>query len=197
MAQNGLHYATDRYDRGRYDRMQGVASELLAMLDEGDPAALRSTLAAEAGHATPKVDVRGALFDQAGRILLVQETQDGKWTLPGGYADALDAPGNAVEREFGEEAGLQVRADRLVAVHDGSRRNGHGASPWHIYKMFFLVQQVHPEQQPTAGLDEETTDVGFFTLDELPPLSLRRTTVAQVTTVQAHHADTSLPTDFD
>jgi ADP-ribose pyrophosphatase YjhB (NUDIX family) len=69
------------------------------------------------------VDVRGALFDLTGRVLLVREQRDGRWTLPGGWADALDPPAVAVEREFAEEAGLAVRATRLVAVHDGSRRN--------------------------------------------------------------------------
>lgn len=197
MAQNGLTYATDRYDQARYQRLQGAAAEILALLDDGDPAQLRSVLAAESGHATPKVDVRGALFDGAGDVLLVREKRDGRWTLPGGWADALDAPGAAVEREFAEEAGLAVRATRLVAVHDGSQHNGHGASPWHIYKLFFDVTQVDPAQRPVAGLDEETTGVGFFPLDRLPDLSTRRCTADQLRLAWAHHADPSLPAAFD
>ncbi|QSB12566.1 NUDIX hydrolase N-terminal domain-containing protein [Natronosporangium hydrolyticum] len=197
MAQNGLNYATDRYDRARYEQLRSTAAEILAMLSQGDPAQLRSALAAEAGHATPKVDVRGALFDTAGRVLLVQEKRDGLWTLPGGWADAMDPPATAVVREFAEEAGLTVRPLRLAAVHDGSARNGHGASPWHIYKLFFLVEQLDPGQTPTAGLDEETTDVGFFDLDALPELSTRRTTVEQLQLMRAHHADPTLPTAFD
>jgi ADP-ribose pyrophosphatase YjhB (NUDIX family) len=197
MAQNGLNYATDRYDLARYRRLQAAAADILALLAEGDAAELRSALASEAGHATPKVDVRGALFDEGGRVLLVREKRDGCWTLPGGWADALDPPATAVEREFAEEAGLAVRATRLAAVHDGSRHNGHGGTPWHIYKLLFLVEQVDPAQQPVAGLDEETTDVDFFTLDRLPDLSTRRTTADQLRLMWTHHTDPSRPTAFD
>ncbi|MPZ25486.1 MAG: NUDIX domain-containing protein [Micromonosporaceae bacterium] len=200
MAQNGLNYATDRYDLDRYQRLQGAAADILGVLGDCDAGELRSALAAERGHATPKVDVRGALFDQTGRVLLVRERSDGGWTLPGGWADALDSPAVAVEREFAEEAGLAVRATRLVAVHDGSRRNGHGATPWHIYKLFFEVRRrdgSDPDAEPVAGLDGETTDVGFFALDRLPALSSRRCTAEQLRLLAAHHADPQLPVSFD
>lgn len=197
MAQNGLTYATDRYELARYRRLQAATAEILAMLGGGDADEFQAALAAEAGHATPKVDVRGALFDGAGRVLLVQEKRDGRWTLPGGWADALDSPAQAVEREFAEEAGLTVRAARLAAVHDGSRHNGHGASPWHIYKLFFVVERLNEDELPVAGLDEETTDVGFFPTDRLPDLSSRRTTADQLRLMWTYHANPSLPTAFD
>ncbi|HLU33294.1 MAG TPA: NUDIX hydrolase N-terminal domain-containing protein [Natronosporangium sp.] len=197
MAQNGLNYATDRYDRARYERLRTAAAEILALLDGGDVAQLRSTLAAESGHATPKVDVRGALFDTHGRVLLVREARDGRWTLPGGWAEALDSPAVAVEREFAEEAGLAVRATKLLAVHDGSRHNGHGATPFHIYKLFFQVERTDPGQEPAAGRDGETTGVGFFRPDNLPELSTRRCTPEQLRLMWEHHADPSRPTEFD
>jgi ADP-ribose pyrophosphatase YjhB (NUDIX family) len=197
MAQNGLTYATDRYDLARYERLRTAAAEVFAMLDSATADDIRSALAAETGHATPKVDVRGALFDDTGRVLLVREKHDGLWTLPGGWADAIDRPSTAVEREVAEEAGLTVRATKLAAVHDGSRQNGHGASPFHIYKLFFLVERTDPDQQPTAGLDEETTDVDFFALDRLPELSSRRTNPAQLHLMWRHRRDAALPTTFD
>lgn len=196
MAQNGLTYATDRYDLARYVRLRTVAAELFGMLDGGDATTLHAALAVERGHATPKVDVRGALFDEAGRVLLVREKRDGGWTLPGGWADALDTPSAAVEREFAEEAGLTVRVARLAAVHDGFRRNGHPPGPWHIYKLLFLVERTDAAD-PVAGLDGETTDVGFFALDDLPPLSTRRTTVEQLRLLRARHLDPTLPVDVD
>lgn len=197
MAQNGLTYATDRYDIARYQRLRAAAAEILGLVGDADPAALRQVLAAEAGHATPKVDVRGALFDAAARVLLVREKQDGCWTLPGGWADALDSPAVAAEREFAEEAGLTVRATRLAAVHDGSRRNGHGGGPFHIYKLFFVMEQVTPGQQPVAGNDGETTGVGFFGPDELPALSTRRTTREQLQEMWRHHQDPARAAAFD
>jgi ADP-ribose pyrophosphatase YjhB (NUDIX family) len=196
MAQNGLNYATDRYEKSRYERLRAVAAEILAMVGEADMAQLRSALAVDNGHATPKVDVRGALFDDAGRVLLVQEKRDGCWTLPGGWADALDPPSEAIEREVAEEAGLAVRATRLAAIHDGSRHNGHGGSPWHIYKLFFLVERLD-DAAPVAGLDDETTDVGFFALDEVPPLSTRRCTADQLRLMWTYHTDPVRPTTFD
>lgn len=195
MSHNGLHYATDRYDLARYHRFEAMSAEIMGMLSDGDPASFRAALAAEAGHATPKVDVRGALVED-GRILLVQEARDGRWTLPGGWADALDTPAEAVAREFGEEAGLAVRAAKLACVYDGSRRNGHAGSPWHIYKLFFLVERLD-DSAPRAGLDGETSAVGFFALDELPVLSSPRTSAEQLATLLDHDRHPDRPTDFD
>lgn len=201
MAQNGLTYATDHYDLDRYQRLRTVAAELLAVAAGGDAdaTAFRAALAAEAGHATPKVDVRGALFDRAGRVLLVRERRDGRWTLPGGWADALDTPAAAVEREVAEEAGIDVRADRLVAVHDGSRRNDHAGSPWHVYKLLFIVERADPADTsaPTAGLDGETTGAGFFDPADPPELSHARCTPQQLRLLADHHARPGGPAGFD
>jgi ADP-ribose pyrophosphatase YjhB (NUDIX family) len=195
LARNGLTYQPDQYETARYERIHAITAEIMGMLSGTDSADFRAALAAEAGHATPKVDVRGAMVED-GRILLVQEARDGRWTLPGGWADAMDTPAEAVEREFGEEAGLTVRAAKLAAVHDGSRRNGHARSPWHIYKLFFMVERVD-DAAPRAGLDGETTDVGFFGLDDLPELSTARSTVDQLAMLLAHDRDPTRPTDFD
>lgn len=199
MAQNGLTYSTDHYDVDRYQRMRVLSAEMLALLSDGDPAEFTAALAAEAGHATPKVDVRGALFDAEGRVLMVREARDGRWTLPGGWADALDTPSEAIEREVAEEAGLAVRAVRLAAVHDGSKHNGHAASPWHNFKHLFVVELASPDQSgaPVAGLDGETSDAGYFGLDALPELSTGRTTEEQLRLLSRHHRDPTLPTEFD
>lgn len=196
LAQNGLTYAEGRHDVSRYVRMRELSAELLAVLAGADADGFERALAAEAGHATPKVDVRGALFDEAERVLLVREAVDGRWTLPGGWADALDTPTQACEREVAEEAGLAVRVTRLAAVHDGSRRNCHGASPWHIYKLMFLVERLD-DAAPRAGLDGETTGVGFFDYADLPELSTLRCTADQLLLLRARHRDPSLAADLD
>lgn len=200
MSQNGLTYATDHYDLARYERLRTLAADLLALVSGGTAGEFRAALAAEAGHATPKVDVRGALFDAAGRVLLVRERRDGRWTLPGGWADALDTPAAAAEREFAEEAGIRVRAARLVAVHDGSRRNHHAGSPWHVYKLLFLVERADPadDSAPTAGLDGETTGAGFFDVGDPPELSLGRCTPDQLRLLREHHrAEPGRAAEFD
>jgi ADP-ribose pyrophosphatase YjhB (NUDIX family) len=209
MSQNGLHYATDRYDIARYERTRQMAAELLSMiaaLDEmgTSPSAeeFHRSLLEERGHATPKVDVRAALFDADQRVLLVQEARDRRWTLPGGWADALDTPAEAAAREFVEEAGIGVRITQLVAVHDGTRTNAHrtGAtgSPWHVYKLMFLAERLDSTGgDPVAGLDGETLDVGFFSLDALPPLSVGRTTHEQLQLMLSAHRDPLRPAVFD
>jgi 8-oxo-dGTP pyrophosphatase MutT (NUDIX family) len=209
MSQNGLHYATDRYDIARYERMRQIAAEVLSMIAAPDEtgaapsaAEFHRSLLEERGHATPKIDVRAALFDGDERVLLVQEARDRRWTLPGGWADALDTPATAAAREFSEEAGIPVRITRLVALHDGTRANAHRTdatgSPWHVYKLMFLAQRLDSAGgEPVAGLDGETLDVGFFALEALPPLSTGRTTHEQLQLMLAAHRDPSLPTAFD
>lgn len=196
MAQNGLLYATDHYDLDRYTRMRALSAEILAILGGGDPVEYIEAMNAERGHATPKVDVRGALFDDQDRVLLVREARDQRWTLPGGWADALDAPSEAITREVREEAGLNVRVIKLAAVHDGSKHNGHAGSPWHVYKLFFLLA-AQDSAEPTAGLDGETIDVGYFSVDDLPELSTGRSTAEQLRLLLQHHREPALPTELD
>lgn len=196
LAQNGLNYGTDRYEVARYRRLQEISAEVMSLVSGVESTEFHHEIVAQTGHATPKIDVRGVLFDHDGRVLLVKERRDGKWTPPGGWADALDTPSMAVIREFAEEAGLDVRVRKLAAVYDGFRRNGHPAMPFHIYKMFFLMERMN-DAPPIAGLDEETTDVGFFALDRLPELSTRRTTKDQLRELYRHHLDPDLPTDVD
>jgi len=199
MGQAGLHYAHDRYDRLRGQRMQELAAEIFAIVGDADPAELSIALATDVGHPTPKVDVRGVLFDGSfadPAVLLVREAADGRWTVPGGWADPLEPPRLAAEREFAEEAGLPVRATRLAAVWDGAIHNGHPAVPWHIYKMFFLCER-DGDDDPVAGLDGETTDAGWFPLTGLPALSTGRITATQLHRLHEHAADPTLPVDVD
>jgi ADP-ribose pyrophosphatase YjhB (NUDIX family) len=199
MSQNGLNYATDGHDIARYHRLRAMSAELLAIMASGDSDEFHRALLAEAGHATPKVDVRAGLFDGSG-VLLVQEARDQLWTMPGGWADALDTPSQAATREFAEEAGLRVVMSKLACVHDGTRRNAHRAgatgSPWHVYKLLFVADRCD-DADPVAGLDGETLDVAFFDVEDLPPLSIGRTTAEQVGRLYQHHLDRVMPTDVD
>jgi ADP-ribose pyrophosphatase YjhB (NUDIX family) len=189
IAANGLEYARDPYDVARYTELRALAVDLAGAPGDERLAALMTD---DAGHPTPKVDVRGALF-RHGRVLLVRERADGRWTLPGGWADLDDSPREAVEREVREESGWAVRATRLFAVHDRDRHN----EPPHahrIYKLFFLCE---PLPGPPGAPDHEVDAVGFFAPEDLPPLSTGRTSEGQLARAFAHRADPSLPTEFD
>jgi ADP-ribose pyrophosphatase YjhB (NUDIX family) len=194
MSQTGLAFTQDRYDISRYQRLREISAEMLGLLADQPAGPITAALELDSGYATPHVDVRGALFEDD-RVLLVREASDGRWTLPGGWADPLDQPRAAIEREFAEEAGLAVEATRLAAVWDGMVSNGHrvGGHAFHIWKLAYLCEPTDPDATPQAGLDGETTDVDFFALDKLPELSTRRTTEAQLRALRDRHRDAGLP----
>jgi ADP-ribose pyrophosphatase YjhB (NUDIX family) len=191
LAQSGLAYNPHPYDAERYELVRQMAAEMAARLSETDLPTVQALFAQDTGHATPKVDVRGVVF-RDDRILLVRESTDGKWTLPGGWADIGESPAEAVMREVGEESGYPVQATKLLAVYDRSR-HAHPPHPWYIYKFFFRC-----EITGSAGAhDGEVDAVDFFTLDNLPELSIGRTTPAQIARFFDHARHPDWPADFD
>jgi ADP-ribose pyrophosphatase YjhB (NUDIX family) len=191
LAQSGLAFTRDPYDRERYEAIRAIAAEMIAVGTGGDPGHIEALLGMQSGYATPKADVRAAVIRE-GRILMVKERSDGGWTLPGGWADVGDSPRQAVEREALEESGFEVRAVKLAAVYD---RNRHGHTPhlFHIWKLFFLCELVGGAAKPSI----ETEAVDFFAPDALPPLSLGRVTAAQIAHMFDHHREPGRPTTFE
>jgi ADP-ribose pyrophosphatase YjhB (NUDIX family) len=191
IAQTGLAFNADGFDHQRYQRLRELAALLMAQGSAAEHETILELLRQEKGYATPKVDVRGAAF-QDGRVLMVREISDGKWTLPGGWADVNQSAGECVVREIAEESGFTARALKLAAVYDYQKRN---PSPHidSIYKMFFICEIVGG----AASASNETSEVAFFPRNELPPLSLGRTTAAQIDRMFEHREQLELPTDFD
>ena len=191
IAQTGLAFNADGFDHQRYQRLRELAALLMAQGSATEHESILELLRQEKGYATPKVDVRGAAF-QDGRVLMVREISDGKWTLPGGWADVNQSAGECVVREIAEESGFKARALKLAAVYDYQKRN---PSPHidSIYKMFFICEIVGG----AASASNETSEVAFFPRNELPPLSLGRTTAAQIDRMFDHREQLELPTDFD
>lgn len=192
IAQSGLAFTKDAYDRERYREVLRVAAELMAAGAADVPIeTIAGVFSAQSGYATPKVDVRAAVFRDEG-ILLVKEREDGGWTLPGGWADVGDPPSVAAVREVKEESGYDVVARKLVMVYDRDR-HGHPPHLFHIYKLFFLCELVGGE----ATTDHEIAEVGFFGKDRLPPLSLTRITPAEIALLFEHRRHPEWPTNFD
>jgi len=194
IAQSGMHYADDKYDVDRYQKMSALALDLLTVTGGGSPDRWRLQLGDDRGYATPKVDVRGALVDDRERVLLMRERLDGYWSLPGGWADPLDTPSAAVEREVLEETGYGARAVKLVGCWDRDARGHTPKLPFSIYKLFFLCEATGEVGPPQAL---ETLEVGWFGLDELPELSAGRISAYELGRIVAHRRDRSLPTEFD
>lgn len=194
LSQSGLAYTTNEYDLDRYRKVGALAAELLGAVTAEPGAHWALELGRDHGYATPKVDVRGALVDEHERILLMRERSDGRWSLPGGWADPLDTPSRAVEREILEETGYSARAVKLVGCWDRDTQGHLPRLPFSIYKLFFLCEATGDVRPPDAL---ETLDVGWFGIDELPDLSLGRVSVRQLGRVLAHRRDLLLPTEFD
>ena len=146
---------------------------------------------AQTGYATPKVDVRAAVFRE-NKLLLVRERIDGGWTMPGGWADVGDIPSRAAERETLEESGFRVKARRLVGVYDANRT--HPLEVFHAFKIVFLCNIVNGEARPS----NETSEVDFFGFKEIPaPLSGERTTTRHIRDVFALISNPEGPVVFD
>jgi ADP-ribose pyrophosphatase YjhB (NUDIX family) len=193
VAQSGLTFCQNPYDRERYEAMRVLAAKMMAEGTGADPAAVEKLFVSETGYATPKLDVRAALF-RNGEVLLVSELIDGgRWTLPGGWADVNESPSENAVREMREEAGLIVTAKKLAMVMDRDRAGHPMPYPFHIYKLFFLCDAV----AECAKKDGETGEARFFPVEALPELSEARVLPQQIRRLYRHWQEPALPTDFN
>ena len=177
LAQAGLAYSRDVYDIDRFQRIREISAEMMARLTDFPVEKVRDLFCNESGYQTPKLDTRAAIF-QGDRILLVQEN-DGDWSLPGGWVDVQVSVGENTVKEVREEAGLEVRAERIIAVQDWARRNPQAspyASPYGVCKIFVLCSVLGGQFQPNI----ETLQSGYFPLDALPPLAVGKNTAEQI-----------------
>lgn len=192
IAQAGLTYARDPFDIERYEQLREVTAEIAAYGAEADPGLIRGFFASQQGYPTPKIDVRAAVVVED-RILLVKERDDGRWSMPGGWADIGESASEAAVRETSEEAGLTTEAVKLIAFYERERR-GHPVHPEFSYKAFFACRPVGAVMTAAGA---ETEDARFFGRDEIPTLSLPRVTPAELDLAFAHHRCPDLPTEFD
>lgn len=173
MAQAGLTYGKDVYDRERYQRIREISAEILAAKSGLSMDQVQDLFCGEAGYQTPKLDTRAAVF-QGDKILLVHEN-DGTWCLPGGWCDVNISAAENVVKEVKEEAGLDVRADLVIAVQDREKHN-RPVYANKICKIFFLCTALGGEFVPNS----ETTETGYFGLEELPVLATAKVTREQI-----------------
>lgn len=191
LCQTGLAFASTEYEIQRYKRLIEISSEIISSHTNLDKSNLEKILMAQPGYATPKVDVRAAVFNK-GKILLVQERTDNNWAMPGGWADVGDFPASVAERETFEESGFIVKAKKVIGVFDANR-SGRPLEFFHAFKIVFLCELIGGE----AKTSNETSDVNFFDLSSLPPLSENRTNMKHINEIIAHLQDENRPAYFD
>ena len=172
LSQNGLTYTKDVFDKERFERIREIAAEMLAMKTNLSTETVKSLFCNETGYQTPKLDTRAAIFKD-NKILLVKEHD--KWSLPGGWVDALDTVYTNVIKEVKEESGLDVRPLKLIALQD---RNKHNYPPYAygICKVFVLCEPLGGE----FADNNETSESDFFSLNELPELAAEKNTKNQI-----------------
>lgn len=182
LAQAGLHYSKDIYDLERYTRIREIAAEMVSA-GSGLPMDTVETLfCCETGYQTPKLDTRAAIFRED-KILLVREN-NGKWSLPGGWVDVNTSVMENTIKEVREEAGLEVSADRIIAVQDREKHNL-PVYAHKICKIFVLCTVLGGCFQPNS----ETTESRYFALGSLPPLALEKNNEEQIKMCfDAYHA---------
>ena len=190
MSQAGLTYSQNEFDIERYKRLQEITAEMIESQSRLSKESVLESFSMQAGYATPKIDVRGAVVHE-GKILLIQERMDGRWAMPGGWADLGNAPASVAEREVWEESGYHVKAEKVVAIIDANRIEP--MEFYHAFKIIFLCTLIGGEPQ----VSHETMAVDFFDLNDLPPLSLYRTDKSMLREVFAHIQDPNRRTAFD
>jgi ADP-ribose pyrophosphatase YjhB (NUDIX family) len=190
ISQTGLHFAENHYQQERFSRLLEISAEIISAQSNLDHSEMIELFNHQIGYATPRVDVRGAVFKEKS-LLFVREIADGGWTMPGGWADVGDVPSEAVEREVIEESGFEVKARKVIGVYDANRTGP--LEVFHAFKIVFLCDIVAGEAQ----ISDETSAVAFFTEDDLPR------TLSGERTRQRHIQDAFLaiaedrPTIFD
>lgn len=190
LSQAGLTYSQNVFDIERYKRLQEITAEIIENQSHILKQSALDSFSMQAGYITPKVDVRGAVV-RDGKILLIQEKADGKWAMPGGWADLGNSPASVAEREVWEESGFRVKAEKVVAVLDANRIEP--LEFYHAYKIIFLCKLLDGEPR----ISHETLAVDFFDPNNLPPLSSYRTNEEMVQEVFAHLKNPARPAAFD
>ena len=174
LAHTGLHYGTGAFDRERYDELNRISLEIFSLLSHEPIEKIGELFSLEPAYATPKVDVRAWVMEGQ-QLLLVKEATDGRWSLPGGWADVGYSPKEVAEKEVWEESGLEVKAERLLAVFD-KKCHPHPPYAEYTYKLCLECKVVGGRLSNSL----ETLDAQFFEKSRIPTLSEERITASQI-----------------
>jgi len=189
LAQAGLFYGRDVFDRERYQRIRDISAEMMAARTGIPAEKIADLFCGDVGYQTPKIDTRAAIF-QRDRILLVCEK--GRWSMPGGWCEYNLSPKENTIKETKEEAGLDVIVKSVIAIQD---RDRHNLPPYAygVVKVFYECEIIGG----TFMQNSETSESAFFALRELPPLAEEKCTRAQIEMCFRAHGDDHWKTQFD
>lgn len=184
IAQAGIYYTKDPYDRERYERLIAISTMLYSKVSAAGIEEIEKFFIPEKGYATPKVDLRACVVKD-NKVLLVKERSNGKWTLPGGWADQNESPKEGIAREVLEESGFAIKVTSLYAVKDRDRHPYTPKYPVSLYKLFFTAEITGGAPRDNI----EISNIDFFDLDNLPPLSQDRVLAQDIIEGMNHYRD--------
>lgn len=191
IAQAGLQYGKDQYDKERYEELRRISAEMLAAKTDIPVEKVQGLFCNEEGYQTPKVDTRAAVFVD-GKILLVHEN-NGTWALPGGWCDVDQSVASNAEKEVREETGLIVRSEKLIALQDWRKHNVVNYA-YGVVKAFVLCRYI----SGTFEDNMETTETGFFDRESIPEnLAVEKSTKEQILMCFDSYEQEASPTLFD
>lgn len=177
LAEAGLVYAENAYDRDRYESLHHISLEMMSLLSEQDIDTIGNFFLEQKDYPTPKVDVRGVLLNEKKEILLVKETIDGRWSLPGGWGEIGFSPSEGIIKEIREETGLEAEVVRLLAIYD-KKCHPYPPQPFYVYKLVFLCK-AKGEFNPCFEIEEAK----WFPIKNLPSISKDRILPGQIKTL--------------
>lgn len=193
IAQIGNLYARNEYDKERYAELEQIGLEMLSRITGRDAEELKSLFLPVTDYPTAKVDVRGLLLSPDQKILLARESADGKWSLPGGWADIGYSPSEVIIKEFQEETGLVIKPVKLLAVFD-KKMHSHPPQPFYVYKLVFLCEAA---DSSTLQKGFDVLDLAYFDIDNLPELSEDRILKSQLELLYHGYVSTHRNAYFD
>ncbi|MGG5461425.1 NUDIX hydrolase [Clostridium sp. B9] len=191
IAQAGLTYSKDNFDIERFNQLKEIASEIISEYTKIELDKVKKVILDEKGYLTPKVDVRAAIIKD-NKILMVKEILEDAWSLPGGWADINLSLSENIIKESYEESGAIINPKKLIAVLDRNKYNEPKLIQ-SIYKIFVLCELKEIEFKENI----ETSEYGFFGIDELPNLSISRNTKDQIKICFEAYKNTNFEAIFD
>ncbi|WP_240414762.1 NUDIX hydrolase [Paenibacillus periandrae] len=191
LSQAGLTFSKDPFDIERFNELRTISAEIVQTYTELEMDKINDLFTNETGFQTPKADVRGVVFKDD-QILMVRESNNNRWSLPGGFCDIGLSPSENVIKEIKEESGYEVKVTKLLAIFD-STKHPHPPQPYHYYKIFIRCEIIGGA--PITGI--ETTDIQFFSENQLPNLSTDRNTESQIKLIFEFLRNPDQPTIID
>lgn len=184
IAQSGKKFGRDHFDQERYAELERISLALISQLGNKPIAQITDLFSGETGYQTPKVDVRAFCQNAQNEILLVEDRQTKEWSLPGGFAEIGMSPRENLAKELIEETGFEAHIGDLLAIFDTNQK-GNPPQSFQYYKLVFACELLRGE----FIANQEIRNIGFFSIEQLPPLSTKRTTKEQLTILrQSRHS---------